>query len=59
MPEIRYYIVTQEREAKVSANTPGEAAQFAEAVFNDKATDLPAQLLTPIRDRDLVVREDY
>lgn len=62
MPEIRYYTVTQERQVKVSANSPVDAARIADAVFHDQTIDtaeVPAQLLTPIRDRDLVVREDY
>jgi hypothetical protein len=62
MPEIRYYTVTQEREVKVSANSPVEAAQIADAAFKGEIQpdDLVVQYITrPVRDRDLVVREDY
>lgn len=59
MPAIRYYTVTQEREIKVSATSLIEAAQFADAVFKEQTTTVPANLLTEIRERDLVVREDY
>lgn len=58
MPEIRYYTVTQEREVRVTANSPGEAAAFADAVFHQKPTDLPATQRGPIRELDLVARED-
>lgn len=64
MPEIRNYTVTQERELKVSANSPIDAARIANAVF--KGED-PAEVLedifghatSPIRNRDIVAREDY
>lgn len=67
MPPIRYYTVTQEREVKLSASSALEAAQIATAAFNNPAylneiqeTDLPEGHITrEIRERDLVVREDY
>ena len=62
MPELRYYTVTQEREVKVSANSPIEAAQIASVAFSDEVEkrDLVVTHITnPVRDRDLVVREDY
>ena len=62
MPEIRYYTVTQEREVKVSASSPLEAAEIAYAAFKGEVQqdDLTATHITnPVRDRDLVVREDY
>ena len=62
MPEIRYYTVTQEREVKVSAGSPVEAAQIADAAFKGEVQegDLTAtHIAKPVRDRDLVVREDY
>lgn len=34
MPEIRYYTVTQEREIKISASDPVEAAALAKRVFS-------------------------
>jgi hypothetical protein len=61
MPEIRYYTCTQEREVKVWAASPIEAAQFADAAFRNEIQpdDLSAgHIRGPIRDRDLVVRED-
>lgn len=60
MPEIRYYTVTQERQVKVWANTPFEAALVANAAFQDVVPgDVPGAVLTPIRDLDIVAREDY
>lgn len=59
MPEIRYYTVVQEREVKVSATNPIDAALLASRVFasTKKATD-QINVLTPIRERALNVRED-
>ena len=62
MPELRYYTVTQEREVKVSANSPIEAAQIAAAAFKDEIDEdglAVTHITHPVRDRDLVVREDY
>lgn len=62
MPETRYYTATQEREVKLWASSPGEAAQLAAAEFRGeiKEDDVAAEHITsPIRERDLVVREDY
>jgi hypothetical protein len=64
MPEIRYYTATQEREVKIWASSPGEAAQIADAIFNDDKTEEPDQdalsrIRSPIRERSLDVREDY
>lgn len=59
MPEARYYTVTQEREVKIVANSPIEAAQIASSFLNDKTSDIPAQILSPIKERELRVREDY
>lgn len=61
MPEMRYYTVTQEREVKVWANSPVEAAQIGDAAFRGdiQSDDVTATHITrPVRDRDLVVRED-
>ena len=33
MPEIRYYVVTQTREVKVTANSPTDAVRLADAAF--------------------------
>lgn len=62
MPEQRYYTVTQEREVKIAAESPIEAAKVADlvmggaAITSDKTS---ARVLTPVRIRDIVVREDY
>lgn len=61
MSEMRYYTVTQEREIKVWANNPADAAQVADAKFSGhaKPDGVAGEATTPIRDRDLVIREDY
>lgn len=63
MPEIRYYTVRQEREVKVQANSPVEAAQIAQRAFDGETYALPEDVwgnpTSAVRDRDLVVREDY
>lgn len=62
MPENRYFTVTEERQVKVAANSTVDAAVIADMVFRDKAVDsieMTGRILTPVRVRDLVVREDY
>lgn len=63
MPEIRYYTVTQEREVKVWANSPIEAAQVADAAFNDRIQEgdqsAAPHIRSPVRERSIDVREDY
>lgn len=62
MPEIRYYTVTQEREVKVSAKDPLEAAELAHAAFRgdiEKGDIAKVNVLKPVRERSLEVREDY
>lgn len=62
MPELRYYTVTQEREVKVSANSPIEAAQIADAAFKgviQKDDPSGPGITNPVRERDITVREDY
>jgi hypothetical protein len=60
LPELRYYTVTQEREVKVSANSPIDAAVLANRVFTDtKHPEDQINVQTPIRERGLTVREDY
>ena len=62
MPEVRYYTVTQEREVKVWANSPIEAAEIADAAFNNKvekdSVEAP-HVRSPVRERSIDVREDY
>lgn len=63
MPELRYYTVTQEREVKVSANTPIEAAEIANVIFNGTIQEgdqsVAHHIVSPVRERELVAREDY
>lgn len=62
MPEIRYYTVTQEREVKITANNPLEAATIADAAFKNEINEgdlAGGHIVKPVRDRDLVIREDY
>lgn len=61
MPQIRYYTVTQERQVKVRAHTILDAAYIATSAFNDKAipVDIEGSISEPIRELDLVVREEY
>lgn len=60
MPEIRYYTVTQEREVKVWANSPVDAAVIADGKFNGYTpSQIEGAATTEIRTRDIVVREDY
>ena len=60
MPEIRYYTVTQEREVKVSANSPIDAANLAQRIFSDtKKPEDQINIVQPIRERSIDVREDY
>lgn len=62
MPVMRYYTATQEREVKISASSTMEAAQIADAAFKGeiKPEDIAAARVTSeIRERELVVREDY
>lgn len=35
MPQIRYYVVKQEREVKVTASSPEDAARIATAAFTN------------------------
>jgi hypothetical protein len=62
MPEVRYYTVSQERELKVWANSPIEAAEIADSAFNDKIQEGSAEaahIRSPVRERTIEVREDY
>jgi hypothetical protein len=63
MPEIRYFTVTQEREVKVWADSPVEAAKIADAAFSGRIEEddqsAPSHIRSPIRERTLDVREDY
>jgi hypothetical protein len=60
LPELRYYTVTQEREVKVSADNPVHAAVLANRIFtNTKYPEDQLNILAPIRERALTVREDY
>ena len=59
MPEIRYYEVIQERQIRISANSPADAAARAERVFSN--TELPEdriEVQQKPREIYLSVRED-
>lgn len=60
MPELRYYIVTQEREVKVSATNPTDAAILANRVLS--GTKNPEDRINVQiwpREISVIVREDY
>lgn len=67
--EMRYYTVIEEREVKVAAKTPIDAALVAAAAFyygqdpqgNAKniPPDVTGRTTTTIRVRDIVAREEY
>lgn len=63
MGETRYYTVTEEREVKVAAESAIEASIIANDVFRDAAvisdSNNLGRVLTPVRVRDIVTREDY
>lgn len=63
MPELRYYTVTQEREVKVSASSPIQAACIADDVFSGRVPEddvsVKPNIVSPIREREIVAREDY
>lgn len=62
MPVMRYYTATQEREVKISASSPIEAAQLADAAFKGEikpGETAAVRITSEIRERELVVREDY
>lgn len=61
MPESRYYTVTQEREVKICANSALDAAVLATEAFEDNGAvnTSEGRTTSPIRIRDLVIREDY
>ena len=60
MPELRYYIVTQERELKVSATNPTDAAILANRVLSDtKNPDDQINVQMWPRETSINVREDY
>lgn len=55
------YVVTQEREVKVSATSPVEAAQLANAAFNDEIREgdlAQTHIVKAVRERSFNVRED-
>lgn len=60
MPVIRYFIVEQVRQVKISCNTPEQAAAVATHVFNNDifATDPAISIQSPVRVTQLNVTED-
>lgn len=63
MPSIIKYTARQEREVKVSAENPREAAELASAAFAGDLSKLPPHsgisVLTPVRELSIEVREEY
>lgn len=63
MAENRYYTVTEDREVKIQASNPIEAAQLADRVFGGEGIISDesgrTRIIKPVRQRDLIVREDY
>lgn len=68
MPPFRYYTVTQEREIKIAAGSAIDAGIIASACFdlydddevlNVKSGYTPGHALSTVRNRDLLIREDY
>ena len=69
MPDIRSYVVTQEREVKVSSTCPEEAVRIAEAAFGNGQDDYGnakgvveetiGNTTTRIRTIEVRAREDY
>ena len=69
MPDIRSYVVTQEREVKVQSTCPEEAVRVAEAAFgngqdeylnaNGLVEDTIGNTTTRIRTIEIRAREDY
>lgn len=63
MPEIRYYTVEQTRTLKVTASSPGDAADIAREVFRteediNKELRKDPRIHKPIRIIALDIRED-
>lgn len=60
MPEIRHYIVTQERQVKIWANSPEDAAIVGASVFNGTTPVVPVQggPESQVRDLGIFVKED-
>lgn len=70
MPEIRYYVVEQTREVKVTANTLVDAVRIASEAFekgqnSDNAVKNPelegvwGNTTTPVKETDIHAREAY
>lgn len=66
MPKMRYFLVSQEREVRVWANTAIDAGQIANEAFagvdeKDMAIlkDNRGGVTSPVEERSLVIREDY
>jgi hypothetical protein len=59
MPELRYYLVTQVREVKVSATNPTDASILATRVFNnEKLPEDQINVQQWPRETELTIRED-
>jgi hypothetical protein len=61
MPEVRYFIVIQERQVKVWANTIIEAAEIANGAFNghtEPGSGVINQIVSEVKETRMIVRED-
>lgn len=58
MPAVRTYIVTQEREVKVTAESPTHAVETARGVFNNKEDADTVSLRLP-RETRIEAREEF
>jgi hypothetical protein len=60
MPELRRYVVRQEREVVVSASNPTDAAVLADRAFsNTKTPEDQLNITKPVREISIEAREDY
>lgn len=62
MSDVKYYTVTQEREVKVAATEAIQAAIIGDYAFKGGGVDpevVDGTILTAVRVRDIIVREDY
>lgn len=60
MSPLRDYRVIQEREVKISATSPANAAALSERIFSGtKTPEDQINIISPVREISLDVREDY
>jgi hypothetical protein len=60
VPELQYFTVTQEREVKVAATSPINAAALADRVFSGTTNpEDKINVISPVRECNMLVRKDY